>query len=362
MIPKSAEKVDLMGVCRDKQRIVRVGWWSGAIVLALLGLFSEGEALAQSGRTPFAPVAGSPLRFEVGMTGWISSGQMTWSHNASAVDATVGNPTSRLQYKDVAVNFTEFNGTLTIRERGFLRAAFGFAEVGGGRLTDADFVSASGATSFNTSTPGAQRISRTFSDVKGDNSWYFTAEGGVRVVNFPGHRGHLDVVGGYRYWYQRHVATGVGQVECTSLTFCDPVGTVSHQRQDVIANSLAWHSLEVGLETEYRLFTWLNVYGKAAFIPVSRFSNEDVHYLRSDLRQDPSFRMTGWGIGANLEAGASVRLLSRLWLDAGYRVWWNRAITGTWENFPASGTSVSVPLNELRTVRQGLTIGLRLMF
>lgn len=341
---------------------MRIGLWSGACVLMLMGLLPAGEAVAQSSDTPTVPAATSPVRFDAGITGWISSGRTTWSHNASGVDPTVGNPTSRLQYKDVAVNFTEFHGTLTVRERVFFRAAFGFAEVGGGRLTDDDFVSAQGAALFSTTTPGAQRISRTYSDVKGDNSWYLTAEGGVRMVNFPGHRGHLDFVGGYGYWYQRHVATGVGQVECTSVTFCDPVGTVSHQRQDVIANTQAWHSLELGLQTEYRLFRWLSVYGKGAFIPVSRFSNDDVHYLRSDLRKDPSFRMTGWGIGANVEAGASVRILPRLWLDAGYRVWWNQALTGTWENFPTSGGSVSVPLNELRAIRQGMTIGLRLTF
>ena len=37
----------------------------------------------------------------------------------------------------------------------------GFADIGGGRLTDDDFVSDQGATSFGTGTPGAQRISRT---------------------------------------------------------------------------------------------------------------------------------------------------------------------------------------------------------
>ncbi len=336
-------------------RVLLALWVGLAVPLSVVSpLRAEGPSTA-------AP-APSGVRFEAGVGAWISSGRTTWSHDASGVEPTVGNPTSRLQYKDVAVNFVELNGTLRLRERFFVRATFGFADIGGGRLTDDDFVSAQGATFYSTSTPGPQRISRTFSDLKGDNSWYAEAAAGGRLVSFPGHRGHLDAFVGYRYWYQRHVAAGVGQVECTSPTFCDPVGTASHRRTDVISNTQSWHSIELGVESEYRLLRRLSVYGKAAFLPFNWFTNDDVHYLRTDLRQDPSFRMTGWGLGANLETGASVQVLSRLWVDAGYRLWWNQAVDGTWQNFPTTGGSVSVPINELRAVRQGLTIGIRYTF
>ncbi len=335
----------------------------GAALLASLVAVSS-AVVVPAGAQPPAPTTTSrpALRFEAGLGGWISSGSTTWSHNASVVEPRVGNPSSRLEYKDVGVNFIELKGKVALRERLFLRLAFGFADIGGGRLTDDDFVSDQGATFFGTSTPGAQLISRTFSDIKGDNSWYAVVEAGGRILNFPHHRGRLDAFAGYRYWYQRHVATGVAQVECTSPAFCSPVGTISNVREDVIANEQTWQALELGFDVEYRLLRRLSVYGSGAFLPVTWFKNDDVHYLRTDLGKDPSFRMTGWGIGANMEAGATVAVLPRLALDVGYRLWWSQAIDGTWENFPIGGGGVSVPLNELRAVRQGLTIGLRFTF
>ncbi|GKS58199.1 hypothetical protein YTPLAS18_17260 [Nitrospira sp.] len=278
------------------------------------------------------------------------------------MDPTVGNPSSRLQYKDVGVNFIELKGRVNLLNRFFVRGTFGFADIGGGRLTDDDFVSGQGAAFYGTATPGAQRISRTFSDIKGDNSWYGVLEAGGRLVNFPHHRGHLDAFIGYRYYFQRHVATGVAQAECTSTAFCDPVGTISHVRDDVISNEQRWQSVELGLDVEYRLLRRLSVYGSGAFLPVNWLNNEDVHYLRTDLRQDPSFRMSGWGIGANLEAGATVAILSQLFLDVGYRFWWNQVLDGQWENFPVGGGGVEVPLREFRSTRQGLTLALRYRF
>jgi hypothetical protein len=72
--------------------------------------------------------------------------------------------------------------------------------------------------------------------------------------------------------------------------------------------------------------------------------------------------MSGWGIGAQLEGGATVQLLARLFFDVGYRFWWNRTLDGEWENLPVGGGGVTVPLTQFRTSRQGLTFGLRYLF
>ena len=74
-----------------------------------------------------------PLRFDVGLSAWISTGKTTWSHDASGVSPLFGNPSSKLDYKDVAANFVELSAKATLRERWFARAAFGFADIGGGR-------------------------------------------------------------------------------------------------------------------------------------------------------------------------------------------------------------------------------------
>jgi hypothetical protein len=307
-----------------------------------------------------------PLRFDVGLSAWISTGKTTWSHDASGVSSMLGNPSSRLDYKDVAANFVELSAKATLRERWFARAAFGFADIGGGRLVDDDFVSAEGAATFSTAVTGAHRFSRTFSDVDGSYSWYLQGEIGGRVLTFPRRRGRLDLFAGFHYWTQRHQATGVTQVECTALTpspiQCNPAGTVSNAGEAVITNTQTWRSIELGLDTEIRLHRRVSLTGRAAFLPVTWLTNDDVHHLRTDLQQNPSFRMTGWGIGAQLEGGATVQLLARLFFDVGYRFWWNRTLDGEWENLPVGGGDVTVPLTQFRTSRQGLTFGLRYLF
>lgn len=307
-----------------------------------------------------------PLRLDVGLSAWISTGKTTWSHDASGVNPALGNPSSRLDYKDVAANFVELSAKATLRERLFVRAAFGFADIGGGRLVDDDFVSADGAAAFGTAVTGAHRFSRTFSNVEGSHSWYLQGEVGARVLAFPRHRGHLDLFAGFQYWTQRHQATGVTQVECTALSpspiQCSPAGTVSNAGETVITNTQIWRSIALGFDTEIRLHRRVSLTGRAAFLPLTWLTNEDVHHLRTDLQQNPSFRMTGWGIGAQLEGGASLQLLSRLFFDVGYRFWWNRTLDGEWENFPVGGSGVTVPLTQFRTSRQGLTFGLRYAF
>ncbi|CAI4031829.1 Pom domain-containing protein [Nitrospira tepida] len=307
-----------------------------------------------------------PLRVDVGLSAWISTGKTTWSHDASGVSSLLGNPSSKLDYKDVAANFVELSAKATLRDRWFARASFGFADIGGGRLVDDDFVSADGAASFGTTVTGAHRFSRTFSNVEGSHSWYVQGEVGGRVWTFPRHRGRLDLFAGFHYWTQRHQATGVTQVECTALTpspiQCSPAGTVSSAGETVITNTQVWRSIELGLDTEIRLHRRVSLTGRAAFLPVTWLTNEDVHHLRTDLQQNPSFRMTGWGLGAQLEGGASIQILSRLFFDVGYRFWWNQTLDGEWENFPVGGGGVTVPLTQFRTSRQGVTFGLRYAF
>lgn len=331
-----------------------------ACLLVLHGLQAHAAAPPGNG-TPTRP-----LRFDVGLSAWITTGNTTWSHNASGVSSALGNPSSTLDYKDVAANFVELSAKATLRERWFARAAFGFADIGGGRLVDDDFVSAEGAASFGTTVSGAHRFSRTFSNVEGSQSWYVQGEVGGRAWTFPRRRGRLDLFAGFQYWTQRHQATGVTQLECTALApspiQCNPAGTVSNAGETVITNTQIWRSIELGLDTEIRLHRRVSVTGRAAFLPITWLTDEDVHQLRTDLQQNPSFRMTGWGIGAQLEGGASVQLLSRLFFDVGYRFWWNRTLDGEWENFPVGGGGVTVPLTQFRTSRQGVTFGLRYLF
>jgi hypothetical protein len=157
-------------------------------------------------------------------------------------------------------------------------------------------------------------------------------------------------------------------VECTTTSSpdpafrCPPAGTSSFKGQTVITNTVQWTSLKVvGGEIRYRLLPRVEVDAKAAFL-LTWLNNEDVHHLRTDLGQDPSFKMTGVGIGTNADIDVRVMLLQRLYLSGGYRVWWTRVTDGDWKIYGTDGSTQSANLNEFQSLRHGPTVSLTYQF
>ena len=130
----------------------------------------------------------------------------------------------------------------------------------------------------------------------------------------------------------------------------------------VISNTTNWHSFRIGTSSEYRLTTRLSVLGTVALIPLSVLDNEDVHHLRGDLQQNPSFSMTGYGVGANVDVGARFMITKNLAANLGYRVYYNRVLDGDLTNHPVTGSSNSFPLTQFESLRHGFTAGLSLIF
>jgi len=307
------------------------------------------------------------VKVDVGLGTWISVGDHRWSHNASS-QSPLGNPTSRLTYADHSTNVVEFTAKVSVGPRWFGRLNIGGAGIGGGRLTDDDFL-----------TPdGGNPSLRTHSDIDGSNMWYVNADAGSRLMNFPNGRGTLDGLVGFQYWHQKHKAYGVRQEICSNAgatVDLDPItpgvqplcalGAAPIANTElVITNDSNWYSIRTGLQSEYRLTRWLSVYGSAVLKPINIFTNEDTHELRvvgGDL-QDPSFTMFGFGFGADADVGGKVNFTKQLAAQVGYRVWWNRMIDGTWKNHLADGRSFSFPLVEMQSLRHGLTFGITYSF
>lgn len=336
------------------------GWSQQASVAVLCGVFT---IVIFAGATQVAvaqdTVTESRPRFNLTVGTWISTGDTHWAHNASSV-AGLGNPTSKLTYKDVGTNVIELTGKGWFTSRWFGRLNVGGAGIGGGRLIDDDYGS-----------NGGQRLfSRTHSNLSGDSMWYLNADSGFRVVEYPNHRGWLEAFAGYQYWHTTYQATGVAQVACDPSAIpglsCNPVGTSSNQGQTVITNRTNWHSIRVGASTEYRLTRQLSLVGTAAFIPLSIVDNQDIHHLRTSgvgaLQQNPSISMVGWGVGADADVGLRLLLAKSLSLNVGYRVWWNHAVDGTVTFHNASAPSSSYPLTQFESLRHGLTAGLNFTF
>lgn len=159
-------------------------------------------------------------------------------------------------------------------------------------------------------------------------------------------------------------------MECTARgVLCNPAGTVTNVNQLALTNRAKWDSFRLGVEGEARLHSRVSLDGRAAFL-VSRLSNQDIHHLRTsnppdpttDLKQDPSITMTGTGIGFNGEANASVLVYDQLFFDIGYRYWWQRVGSGDVVFRGITGDSQPLPLNEFRSIRQGMTFGFRYTF
>ena len=324
-------------------RRVCTGLLCGAMLIATVSV-GAGEELVQESRPKVELSAGA----------WISSvGETKWAHNASSV-AGLGNPTSKLTYKDVGTNVIDLTGKFWFSPRIFGRLNGGFANIGGGRLTDDDYGS------------GQRLFSQTTSNISGNNMYYINADLGGRVKEFANHRGYLDLFGGFQYWHTEYQATGVTQVACNPSAIpgltCNAANTVSNQGQTVITNKTNWYSLRVGATTEYRITRRISLLGSAALIPLSIVENKDIHHLRGDLRQNPSsISMLGWGVGADADVGLRVMLAKSLAFNVGYRVWWNHAVDGT-VTFHGTTSTSEYPLTQFDSLRHGLTAGLNFTF
>ena len=326
----------------------------GILALAPCGLAEESPSISQK-------------RVDLTLGTWISVGDTRWSHDASS-QGPLGNPTSQLTYADHSTNIVELTAKVYLRPHFFGRVQVGGAHIGGGRLTDDDFLAADG---------GSPSL-RTHSDISGSGLWFLNADLGGSLITFPHSRGHLDGFFGFQYWRQKHTANGVRQITCSAAgastdldvdtpgldPLCIPGDTGVSQSIQVISNSSSWYSLRVGATSEYHLLRWLSLHGSIVLKPINLFTNEDTHHLRvadGELGA-PSFTMRGIGFGADADIGARVHLTRWLAAQVGYRVWWNRLLDGTWESHLADGRSASFPLTEFQSFRHGLTVAITASF
>ncbi|MFQ5481638.1 MAG: hypothetical protein ACE5ER_02670 [Nitrospinaceae bacterium] len=330
------------------------------VVLMAAAFFISGAnpapAKEKSKQTRFPKVS-------VSLGAWISTGQTDWNHDATALNSAVGNPTSELIYEDLDSQIIELEAELSLPRRFFLRTRFGYGLINDGRLIDDDFVSASGAAFFGANQSGAHRISRTFSDIDDENLWYLNLDVGYRLWVSADKRSSLQGFIGYQHWEEKLIARGLKQIECTSVgNFCSAPGTETNAGQKVITNQVRWDSLRVGLGGGHWFTKRFRVETDLAFIPYSNLLNQDIHHLRLDLQQDPSFEMEGTGIGFNLEIGLKYRLTRHLSFLAGYRFWSLKVNDGAIKIFNQIGGADQAKINDFDSERYGATAGLEFLF
>src|SRR6185312_3130383 len=180
-------------------------------------------------------------RVELSVRSWLfTAGETQWSHDASGLDPLLGDPTSKLTYKDNDTHLVGLGAKVHVNRRLFLDGEFGFSvDFDRGSLVDDDYLA------------GQRLFSRTSSDITGKGTWYVQANAGYRAVEFPNGRGHFDVLAGLQYWRTTYEATGFSRIVCdSSVISCNPPAS----NLPAIKNTTHWITpLHVGGQLEYRV-------------------------------------------------------------------------------------------------------------
>ena len=228
------------------------------------------------------------------------------------------------------------------------RRLVGLVAVGGGVietgvLIDEDFA-ASG-----------ERIGRTRSSVDDSYLFYSSADVGMRALTWtiPSSpvSGYLDLLLGYQYWQERYLAFGA-----TGFPGTVPSGVKA------LLNEYEWHSLRVGARTRVPIYAGLSLAVRGYVVPWTFLVIEDVHYLRSDLRQDPSFRdEADGGIGWQAEGALRYAITPHLSVEAGFQYWKLQSAEGVDVAYTTDG-AFRQRLREATSERYGPFVGVRWRF
>jgi hypothetical protein len=277
--------------------------------------------------------------FTVGIREWFSQGRS--AHNIGNVGGP--NVSSELTWSGLNVPITQFTGDLVVHNRFVADLMIGYGSHAHGTLLDQDWLGNNRTNKF----------SETLSDVTGDSVFTVSFAAGLRVFGWEVREnpvlGGIDLLVGYQYWRERYEASGIQNL----LT-----GTSSFNGVTAITQTNTWNSIRIGTRATVPVLSRLAFKGSVFYIPYSSYQNEDIHHLRTDLRQNPSFltEATG-GNGVQLEGSVLVRVWRRLTFEVGYAYWDIQSGSGTLQAFLADGTVGFAEHNEEHTRRQGVFFG-----
>lgn len=285
----------------------------------------------------------SPMSLVVGGRLWLTGGYST-----NALDVGDVKPRSDLRWRGVDAAVGEVNVDF-LWKRLVVMSSLGGGGINQGVLIDEDFSQSN----------HQGRFSRTRSDVDGDGLFYINADVGVRALTWArgdgSMPGFLDALLGYQYWRENYVAFGI-----TSL-FPEVVPPAPNSVK-VISQDYTWHSLRIGARTQVELISGLSLKARAFILPWSKHILEDVHHLRGDLKQDPSFRdEADGGFGVQLDGGLAYRVWRTLTVEVGYQYWRLDSGSGTSTARTVFG-DVTNRLPESTTERHGPYIGVQYRF
>ncbi len=336
-----------MTTLRARTRAAALAAFLGAALLP--GLLPT-SANAQAGRsytydTPH-------YTFTIGFREWLSQGRS--AHNIAGPGHSP-NVLSELTWRGlnapVQILSAEYVTPFRPRTGSFLLNA----SLGGGIISNGSLIDQDWAGNNRTN-----KISETYSEQRNGHVLFVSVDAGWRPFQWkpPGYSGgSLPLVGawdlliGFQYWQEQYQAYGVQDL-------LPPPSTPVPNSVIAITQTNEWYNFRLGSRLTIPLHERVAITGSAFYLPYTLYRSTDVHHLRTDLQQDPSFLTTAsGGNGVQLEAGLHVRAWKSLTLEAGYMYWDVRSGSGTVTAYTTSGVGTE-PHNEENTRRQGIFFGL----
>ncbi len=305
------------------------------IILLLACLLSVSISLPTTGQAELYIVG------QYGVTIWPSFGQTDWNHT-DITSATLGDPASVLEYEDVDTTVLEFAAWVPLPASFFVRGYIGLGviQIGDGNLRDDDFFA------------GQVLSSSTDSVIAHTDVFYVTLDVGRPILSGPS--GSLSPIVGFQYWREEYEAFGV----FNRLTGVQTVPTSTA----VITNKVEWLSIRLGAIALIRLTPppGLSLSIDAVFIPFTDMHNDDSHLLRTspaDLGPAPNIIMDGSGWGFQGDAKLGYEIIPDLIPSIGFR-YWTMMSDGDITFGPNTASPATLPLNDLDTIRWGVTAGI----
>lgn len=285
-----------------------------------------------------------PYTLTVGVREWLSHGQS--AHNIGDSGANVR---SELTWRGLNSTITEVNADLVVLQRLLMNVSIGYGTIGSGTLLDQDW-------DGNNRT---QKVSETLSRSDNGSVLIISVTPGVRVFHWttPDNPvlGGIDFLLGYQFWQERYAAYGLQDIVPGGRNIASSVNGITQTNQ--------WSSLRLGTRATVPLLSFLSFKASAFYIPVNHYRQTDVHHLRDDLQQNPSFltTVTG-GNGVQLEGSVSVRVWRELTAEAGYRYWDIKSGQGIVTEYNADGSIGQGRHNVDNTKRQGVFFAINWIF
>ena len=285
---------------------------------------------------------------KLGLRYWHSEGETEWSHCASSAcggSASLGDPTSKLNYSDTKVGIAEIFGSYKFPSAYILMGKYGINIIDndGGTFRDQDW---NGSNVLS---------SDTLSDIKNSKVNYYSADLGL-VIDKINTGTNITPFLGYVRYNEKLAAYGLRDTNTGSVSVANST--------NVIKNDITWTGFRAGAEVNHNINKDFNVILNAAYVFGLDADNKDSHVLRTsseDLGPAPNIKNVGNGdYGYMIDILGEYNYSTQLRFDFGYRWWMFDTDGGNTKFGPTFATAF--PNRSLKSERSGLLIGANYSF